>query len=67
MSEQLTPAEPNVLTGHTELINSTNIERIVTGRNTALAKIEALIKQLDEISMLTGNLGGGRANEWGVW
>lgn len=65
MSE-LTHTEPEVLTGHADVICSTSIERIVTGRNTALVKIEALIKQLDEISTLTGNLGGGRANEWGV-
>lgn len=65
MSE-LTLTEPEVLTDHTDVICSTSIERIVTGRNTALAKIEALIKQLDDISTLTGNLGGGKANEWGV-
>lgn len=32
--------EPEVLTGHTTVICSTSIERIVTGRNAALAQIE---------------------------
>lgn len=34
--------------------------------NAALAQIEALISKLDEISTLTGGIGGGKANEWGV-
>lgn len=58
--------EAEVLTDHTDVICSTSIERIVTGRNTALAQIEALISKLDEISTLTSNIGGGKANEWGV-
>ncbi|PWI77383.1 restriction endonuclease subunit M [Enterobacter sp. CGMCC 5087] len=37
-----------------------------TRRNAALAQIETLIQQLDEISTLTGSIGGGKANEWGV-
>ncbi|HAW0896820.1 TPA: restriction endonuclease subunit M, partial [Escherichia coli] len=41
MSE-LTLTDPEVLTGHTDVICSTSIERIVTGRNAALAQIEAL-------------------------
>lgn len=65
MSE-LTLTEPEVLTNHTDVICSTSIERIVTGRNTAIAQIEALIQQLDDISALTGSVGGGKANEWGV-
>ncbi|HFZ1005030.1 TPA: DUF4942 domain-containing protein [Klebsiella aerogenes] len=65
MSE-LTLTEPEVLTGHTDVICSTSIERIVTGRNTALAKIETLIQQLDDISTLTSSIGGGKSNEWGV-
>jgi hypothetical protein len=32
---------PEVLTGHTELICSTDIERLVTGREVALKQIEA--------------------------
>jgi hypothetical protein len=47
-----------VLTGHTDVICSTSIERIVTGRNAALAQIEALIQQLDDISTLTRSIGG---------
>ncbi|ELN2577491.1 DUF4942 domain-containing protein [Enterobacter kobei] len=58
--------EPEVLTGHTGVICSTSIERIVTGRHAALAQIEALIQQLDDISALTASIGGGRANEWAV-
>lgn len=58
--------EAEVLTDHTDVICSTSIERIVTGRNAALAQIEALISKLDEISTLTGSIGGGKSNEWGV-
>ena len=58
--------EAEVLTDHTDVICSTSIERIVTGRNVALAQIEMLIRQLADISTLTDNLGGGKANEWGV-
>lgn len=58
--------EPEVLTGHTEVICSTSIERIVTGRNAALAQIEALIHQLDAISTLTNSIGGGTAKDWGM-
>jgi hypothetical protein len=58
--------EPEVITEHTELINSTNIERIVTGRNAALAQIEQLIKQLNAISKLTAGIGGGNAADWAM-
>ena len=58
--------EPNVLTEHNELIPSTSIERIVTGRNTALAQIEQLIQQLDAISRLTAEVGGGTAQDWAM-
>lgn len=56
MSE-LTLTKPEVLTGHTDVICSTSIERIVTGRNAALAQIEVLMQQLDDVSMLTRSLG----------
>ena len=65
MSE-LTLNEPVVLTNHTDVICSTSIERIVTGRNTSIAQIETLIQQLDVISALTSSVGGGKSNEWGV-
>ncbi|HAX4199291.1 TPA: restriction endonuclease subunit M, partial [Escherichia coli] len=39
--------EPDVLTDHSELILSTNIERTVSGRDAALVQIEQLIQQLD--------------------
>ncbi|MBH3133509.1 DUF4942 domain-containing protein [Serratia nevei] len=58
--------EPEVLTDHTAVICSTSIERIVTGRNAALAQIEALIHQLDTISTLTNSIGGGTAKDWGM-
>lgn len=62
----LTLTEPEVFTGHTDVICSTSIERIVTGRNAALMQIETLIQQLNDISALTDSIGGGKANEWGV-
>ena len=65
MSE-LTLTEFEVLTSHTDVICSTSIERIVSGRNTAIAQIETLIQQLDDISALTSIVGGGKSNEWGV-
>jgi hypothetical protein len=66
MTELRTSNDPDVLTGHTELIGSTNIERIVTGRNAALIQIKDLISQLDEISKLTDSIGGDTAKEWGM-
>lgn len=59
MSETI-HTEPEVLTDPTDVICSTSIERIVTGRNAALAQIETLIQQLDDISALTGNIGGAK-------
>ena len=56
--------EAEVLTDHSELICSTSIERIVTGRNAALKQIEQLIQQLDAISRLTSEIGGGTAQDW---
>ncbi|WP_447870378.1 DUF4942 domain-containing protein [Serratia fonticola] len=61
-----TVIEPDILTGHTEIICSTSIERIVTGRNTALTQIEALIHQLEDISSITLSIGGGVARDWGM-
>ncbi|MCJ7924705.1 MAG: DUF4942 domain-containing protein [Pantoea vagans] len=58
--------EPEVITEHTELINSTNIEHIVTGRNAALVQIEQIIEQLDVISRLTSEIGGGTAQDWSM-
>ncbi|WP_434583641.1 DUF4942 domain-containing protein [Klebsiella sp. R390] len=65
MSE-LTLTDPEVLTGHTDIICSTSIERIVTGRNAALTQIEALIQQLDDISTLTRSIGGKNALDWAM-
>ncbi len=48
------------------MICSTSIERIVTGRNAALTRIESLIRELDDISILTHDIGGGAAQEWGM-
>lgn len=58
--------EPEVLTDHTDVICSTSIERIVTGRNAALSLTEILIHQLSDISTLTDSIDGGKSNEWGV-
>lgn len=58
--------EPDVLTEHNELILSTSIERVVTGRDTALKRIEQLIQQLDAISGLTSEIGGGTAQGWAM-
>ncbi|HGK4318930.1 TPA: DUF4942 domain-containing protein, partial [Klebsiella pneumoniae] len=51
---------------HNELILSTSIERVVTGRDTALKRIEQLIQQLDAISELTSEIGGGTAQDWAM-
>lgn len=58
--------EPDVLTEHNELILSTSIERVVTGRDSALKQIEQLIQQLDAISRLTSEIGGGIAQDWAM-
>mgnify|MGYP000956365653 FL=1 len=58
--------EPEVLTDHTEVICSTSIERVVSGRNAALAQIEALIYQLEDISAITNSIGGGIARDWAM-
>ncbi|MBU9812168.1 DUF4942 domain-containing protein [Rahnella sp. SL6] len=62
----LTHTEPEVLTDHTGVICSTSIERIVTGRNTALTRIETLIHQLDDISTLTRSINGKTALDWAM-
>lgn len=58
--------EPDVITEHNELICSTNIERVVSGRNAALLQIEQLIQQLDAISRITSEVGGGTAQDWAM-
>ncbi|AYD44721.1 TPA: DUF4942 domain-containing protein [Yersinia enterocolitica] len=58
--------EPDVLTEHNELILSTSIERVVTGRDTALKQIEQLIQQLADISTLTCSIGGKTARDWAM-
>ena len=65
MSE-LTLTKPEVLISHTDVICSTSIERIVTGRNAALAQIEVLMQQLDDVSMLTRSIGGKTALDWAM-
>lgn len=62
----LTLTEPEVLTDHTDMICSTSIERIVAGRNAALAQTEALILQLNDISTLTRSIGGKTALDWAM-
>lgn len=56
----------DILTDHTDVICSTSIDRIVTGRDAALLKIEQLIQQLNDISQLTAGLGGGSAIDWAM-
>lgn len=58
--------ESDVLTDHTDIICSTSIERIVTGRDSALVQIEQLIQQLNVISQLTAGIGGGNAADWAM-
>ncbi|AJJ12524.1 methyltransferase domain protein [Yersinia rohdei] len=58
--------EPQVLTGHTDVICSTSIERIITLRNAALVQIDALIHQLEDISAITNSIGGGVAKDWAM-
>ncbi|MES4614655.1 DUF4942 domain-containing protein [Ewingella sp. CoE-038-23] len=58
--------EPDVLTDHSELILLTNIERTVSGRDAALVQIEQLIQQLDAVSRLTSEVGGGTAQDWAM-
>ncbi|HHU0691904.1 DUF4942 domain-containing protein [Citrobacter sp. Marseille-Q3906] len=58
--------EPDVLTEHNELILSTSIERVVTGRDSALKQIEQFIQQLEAISRLTSEIGGGIAQDWAM-
>lgn len=60
------PDESAVLTGHTDVICSTSIERIVTGRNVALERIKSVIQQLDDLSILTASIGGGTAKDWAM-
>ena len=63
MSEP-TLTNPEVLTDHTDVICSTSIERIVTGRNAALTQIEALLHQIHDISTQTLSIGGQTALDW---
>ncbi|MHA0276543.1 DUF4942 domain-containing protein [Enterobacter ludwigii] len=58
--------EAEVLIDHNELICSTSIERIVTGRDAALSLIENLIHKLDDISRLTSSIGGDVAEHWAM-
>jgi len=66
MSEIQINNDPDVITDHTEIISSTSIERIVTGRNSALKQIEQLIHQLDNISTLTCSIDGKTARDWAM-
>jgi hypothetical protein len=66
MSEPQTHHDHEVLTDHTEVISSTSIERIVTGRNVALSLTEILIHQLNDISALTDSIGGKKAIDWAM-
>lgn len=58
--------ESEVLTHHTELICSNNIERTVTGRDAVLKQIGALIEKLNDISHLTSRIGSGAGADWAM-
>lgn len=58
--------EAEILTDHTEIISSTSIQHILTGRNNALEHIDALIRQLDTLPQLTTSIGGGTSNDWAM-
>ena len=58
--------DTDVLADHTDIICSTSIERIVTGRDAALVQIEQLIQQLETLSQLTAGIGGGKAADWAM-
>ena len=64
--QNIMQTEAEVLTDHNELICSTSIERIVTGRDAALKQIETLIRQLDNVSRLTSGIGGNIASHWAM-
>ncbi|CZW71384.1 Uncharacterised protein [Citrobacter freundii] len=64
--QNIMQTEAEVLTDHNELICSTSIERIVTGRDAALSLIEILIHKLDDISRLTSSIGGDVAEHWAM-
>lgn len=66
MSELQPLSDPEVISGHTEVISSTNIERIVTGRNAALGQINTMIHQLSDLSALTSSIGGKTALDWAM-
>jgi hypothetical protein len=58
--------EPELINSGQDVICSTSIERIITGRNAALVQIEALIHQLEDISAITYSIGGGIARDWAM-
>ncbi|MEE4483434.1 DUF4942 domain-containing protein [Serratia ficaria] len=58
--------ETEVIVEHSEVICSTNVARIVAGRDSALKQIEQLIHQLSDISSLTSSIGGGTSGEWAM-
>ena len=64
MTTLSTTVEPEVLSGQYDVICSTSIERIVSGRNAALQQIETVINQIAEISRLTQSIDGGQATDW---
>lgn len=58
--------QAEVLTEHRELICSTNIKRIVRGRDAVLSQIKQIIEMLDSLSRLTAEIGGGTAQDWAM-
>ncbi|CAI2065398.1 Uncharacterised protein [Serratia fonticola] len=58
--------KPDVLTEYTEVICSTNIERLLTGRGTVLKQITVVMSQLQELEQLIHSIGGGELEDWAV-
>jgi hypothetical protein len=48
------------------VVCSASIKRTVNGRNAALAQIEVMIQQLNDISTLTRSIGGKTALDWAM-
>ncbi len=64
MTTLSTTVEPEVLSSQYDVICSTSIERIVSGRNAALQQIGGVITQIAEISRLTQSIDGGQGIDW---
>ncbi len=62
----ITASRPEVVNGHTDVICSTSICRILAVRKSTLLQIDTLIRQLADISVLTESIGGKTARDWAM-